>query len=181
MVKNYFILLILFIGVSNFVLAQEVSGTVLDDSSQPLPGVTVVVKDTSTGTTTDLDGRYSINANDGDVLEFSYVGFDTQRIVVTSNLIDATMQSGVSLDEVVLIGSRNPARTVTDSPVAVDVIDMAELTAAGPQVSVTQILNYVAPSFSSNTQTVSDGTDHIDPAQLQVASLYTGLDLGKNF
>ena len=167
MVKNYFILLILFFGVSNFVLAQEVSGTVLDDSSQPLPGVTVVVKDTSTGTTTDLDGRYSINANDGDELEFSYVGFDTQRIVVTSNLIDVKMKSGVSLGEIVIIGSRNPNRSALESAVPVDVIDVQELTSAAPQVNLNQLLNFVAPSFTSNTQTISDGTDHIDPASLR--------------
>ncbi|NNL16369.1 MAG: TonB-dependent receptor [Flavobacteriaceae bacterium] len=167
MKKNYFILLLLFFGVSNFVLAQEVSGTVLDDSSQPLLGVSVVIKGTSTGTTTDFDGRYSINANDGDVLEFSYVGFDTQRIVVTSNLIDVTMKSGVALGEIVIIGSRNPNRTALESAVPVDVIDVQELTSAAPQVNLNQLLNFVAPSFTSNTQTISDGTDHIDPASLR--------------
>ena len=77
------------------------------------------------------------------------------------------MQSGVALDEVVLVGSRNPRRTAVDSPVPVDVIDITALASNGPQTSINEILNYVAPSFTSQTQTVSDGTDHIDPAALR--------------
>ncbi|NNC50466.1 MAG: TonB-dependent receptor [Flaviramulus sp.] len=156
----------LFLGISGFISGQEVSGTVTDDSG-PLPGVSVVVKGTTTGTTTDFDGNYSINANNGDTLVFSYVGYDTQQTIVTGNTINVTLKSGVALDEVVLIGSRNPSRTAVDTPVPVDVIDISELTSAGPQVNLNQILNFVAPSFTSNTQTISDGTDHIDPASLR--------------
>ncbi|MFD2915127.1 TonB-dependent receptor [Psychroserpens luteus] len=166
MIKNYVLLLMFFLGLSNAVFAQEVSGIVADDSG-PLPGVSVIVKNTTTGTTTDFNGNYSINANKGDILVFSYVGYDSQEVKVTGNQMNITLKSGVALDQILLVGSRNPSRTAIDTAVAVDVIDMAELTSAGPQVSVTQILNYVAPSFSSNTQTVSDGTDHIDPAQLR--------------
>ena len=60
---------------------SSVKGTVSEeDSGLPLPGVNVVVKGTSTGTTTDFDGNYQISANIGDVLVFSYVGFSTQEI-----------------------------------------------------------------------------------------------------
>lgn len=155
-----------FFGMSSYIDAQEVSGTITDDSG-PLPGVSVIVKGTSTGSTTDFDGNYSVNASNGDTLVFSYVGYDTQEIVVSSSTVNVIMKAGVALDAVMLVGSRNPSRTAVDTAVPVDVIDMADLATAGPQVSVTQILNYVAPSFSSNTQTVADGTDHIDPAQLR--------------
>ena len=147
-------------------LGQEVSGTVTDETG-PLPGVSVIVKGTTTGTTTDFDGNYQINANTGDVLVFSYVGYDTLEKAVTGAVMNVTLKSGVALDEVVLIGSRNPSRTAVDTPVPVDVIDISELTSAGPQVNLNQILNFVAPSFTSNTQTISDGTDHIDPASLR--------------
>ncbi|OUR94725.1 hypothetical protein A9Q87_03575 [Flavobacteriales bacterium 34_180_T64] len=166
MIKNYVILLMLFFGASNFVNAQ-VSGTVSDDNSQPLPGVSVIIKGTATGTTTDFDGKYTINASDGDVLVFSYVGFETQEGTVSGNTMDIKMQSGVALDEIVLVGSRNPSRTAIDTAVAVDVIDVTALAATGPQTSINEILNYVAPSFTSQAQTVSDGTDHIDPASLR--------------
>ena len=167
MFKNYLILLTLFFSGFSVAVAQEVTGTVLDDTSQSLPGVSVVVKGTTTGTTTDFDGNYAISASDGDTLTFSYVGYDSQNIVVSGNTINVTMQSGVALDEIVLVGSRNPSRTVLESAVPIDVIDVKELTSAGPQVNLNQILNFVAPSFSSNTQTISDGTDHIDPASLR--------------
>ncbi len=161
-----FILLLMFLGASNLIRAQEVSGIVIDDSG-PIPGVSVIIKGTSIGTTTDFDGKYLINANTGDALVFSYVGYETQEVIVNSSTLNITLQSGVALDEVVLIGSRNPSRTAIDTPVPVDVIDIAALATNGPQTSINEILNYVAPSFTSQTQTVSDGTDHIDPASLR--------------
>ncbi|MDG1731134.1 MAG: TonB-dependent receptor [Algibacter sp.] len=160
------LIFLLFIGVSTSLMGQEVSGNVTDNSGA-LPGVSVVVKGTTVGTSTDFDGNYSINANTGDVLVFSYVGYETQENEVLGNTMNVLMQSGVALEQIVLIGSRNPARTAIDTPVPVDVINVAELTAAGPQVNLNQILNFVAPSFTSNTQTISDGTDHIDPASLR--------------
>ena len=73
-----------------------------------------------------------------------------------------------SLEELeITVGSRNKNRIVTDSPVPIDVINVKELAVAAPQTDLTQILNYLAPSFTSNTTTVADGTDHIDPAQLR--------------
>ncbi len=152
------------------VLAQsgKVSGTVVGADGQPIPGVSVIVKGTSTGTSTDFDGKYSLNAASDATLVFSYVGYETTNVKVNGrSTVDVTLQSGVALDEVVVIGSRNKNRTVTDSPVPVDVIDVKALVADSPQTSLNQILNYVAPSFTSNTQTISDGTDHIDPASLR--------------
>ena len=147
--------------------AQEVTGTVVDDQSQPLPGVSVVVKGTDTGTITDFNGVYTIEASEGDVLVFSYVGFDTQSIPVSGSTLNVTMKSGVALDQVVLIGTRNPSRTAINSAVPVDVLDVEEIKENSPQITVTEILNYAAPSFSSNPQTISDGTDHIAPASLR--------------
>ncbi|KJD31766.1 TonB-dependent receptor [Tamlana nanhaiensis] len=160
------LLVLMFLGISGALVAQEVSGIVKDDSG-PLPGVSIVLKGTTTGTTTDFDGKYLVKANNGDVLVFSYVGYDSQEITVTGSTLNVTLKAGVALDEVVLVGSRNPSRTAVDTPVPVDVIDITELSSAGPQVNLNQILNFVAPSFTSNTQTISDGTDHIDPASLR--------------
>lgn len=151
----------------NVALAQSVSGVVVDEDNQAIPGVSISVKGTNKGATTDFDGKYTVAAVKGDVLIFSYIGYDTQRITVSGNILNVTLKSGVLLDEVVLIGSRNPSRTAVESAVPIDIIDIAELISAGPQVNLNQILNFVAPSFTSNTQTISDGTDHIDPASLR--------------
>jgi len=72
-----------------------------------------------------------------------------------------------SVEEVVVLGSRAGARVKTETPVAVDVFDVQKISKESPQITLNQILNAVAPSFTSNTQTVADGTDHIDPAQLR--------------
>ncbi len=157
-----FVLLVSFAG-----MAQEVTGTVYDDQNVPLPGASVQVKGTQTGAITDFDGNYSIEASPGDILVFSYVGLNTQEATVTGSTLNVTLQAGLELENVVVVGSRNANRTATDTPVPVDVLDVTELTQSSPQVTVTEILNYAAPSFTSNPQTISDGTDHIAPASLR--------------
>ena len=150
------------------IVAEIIKGRVVDDKGEPLPGVTILVKGTTKGTTTDADGNYTISAQIGDVLQFSYVGLETKSVSVTGNIVNVTLSGvGETLQDVVIIGSRNPTRTVTESAVPIDVISMKEISSQGPQVNLNQILNMVAPSFTSNTTTVADGTDHIDPAQLR--------------
>jgi len=154
--------------MATFAQSYQVSGTVTDSDSQPLPGVSVTIEGTSRGTTTDFDGNYTIKVEMSENLIFSYVGFNDKKLQMDgTKTFDVVLVSGVSLNEVVVIGSRNPNRTAVDTAVPVDIIDVTELLTAGPQVNLNQILNYVAPSFTSNTQTISDGTDHIDPASLR--------------
>jgi iron complex outermembrane recepter protein len=148
--------------------SYQVSGTVTDTDNEPLPGVSVTIEGTSRGTTTDFDGKYTIKVELSENLIFSYVGYNDKKLQMDgTKTFNVVLVSGVSLDEVVVVGSRNPNRTAVDTAVPVDIINVAELITAGPQVNLNQILNYVAPSFTSNTQTISDGTDHIDPASLR--------------
>ncbi len=91
------------------VIEQEfitITGRVLDPTGEPLPGVTIIIDGTNSGTVTDIDGKYSIEANEGDVLVFSFVGFErVSRVVGNSNVIDVTMVEDLStLGEVVVIG-----------------------------------------------------------------------------
>ncbi len=166
--KVCFLTLLFFVSFSAMAQSFHISGVVTDDSNEPLPGVSIVVKGSTNGTSTDFDGKYSLEVYQSDILVFSFVGFNDQEIVMSGDsVIDVTMTAGVALDEVVIVGSRNANRTAVDTPVPVDVIDIEALTKTSPQVNLNQILNYVAPSFSSNTQTISDGTDHIDPASLR--------------
>ncbi|MBO0355073.1 TonB-dependent receptor [Muricauda ruestringensis] len=83
-----------------------VNGKVVDNAGTPIPGVSILVQGTSKGTTTDFDGNYSIMADAGDVLMFSYIGFVTQEIEVTGEqTIDVTLKENVAaLDEVVVVG-----------------------------------------------------------------------------
>ncbi len=163
--KNFLILLLALITTT--IGFSQVTGNVTDDSNEPLIGVSVVIKDTATGAVTDFDGNYSIDASNGDVLVFSYIGFETQEITVTGSSLNVVLATGVSLDEIILVGTRNPGRTAINSAVPVDVLNVGEIVENSPQITVTELLNYAAPSFSSNTQTISDGTDHIAPASLR--------------
>ncbi|MDE3741861.1 TonB-dependent receptor [Maribacter polysaccharolyticus] len=166
MKKIHLIFMVFLLGTMSFVSAQ-ISGTVVDENGVPLGGASIVIKGTTTGTTTDFDGNFSIDASLGDTLVVTYIGFEKKQVVINSSVMNITLTSGIQLAEAVVIGSRNPNRTALESAVPVDVIDVKELNNVAPQVNLNQILNYVAPSFTSNTQTISDGTDHIDPASLR--------------
>lgn len=163
-------LIVLLLAGMQLVYAQRtITGTVTAEGEGPLVGATIQVKGTSTGTTTDVDGTYSIQLpTDNATLVFSYIGYSTQEVPVNaSNVINVVLSSGELLNEVIIVGTRAEGRTKLTTAVPVDVLNVEELVAAAPQTTLTQLLNYVAPSFSSNTQTISDGTDHLDPASLR--------------
>lgn len=165
MKQNYILILLTLFSYSTF--GQNVSGVVKDENDVALTGVSVILKGTTVGTITDFNGKYEISATVGDKLIFSYVGYKTVEKTVEGTTLNLTMEPGAALQEITLIGSRNPARTALNSLSPVDVIDVSGLTTSSPQVNLNQILNFVAPSFNSNTQTIADGTDHIDPASLR--------------
>ena len=86
MSKKMFKVFVFFLTLCSSVMwAQDktVSGTVSDPEGQPLLGVTVLIKGTKSGTATDMDGKFTLKAKEGDVLEFSSVGFDIQTRKVT--------------------------------------------------------------------------------------------------
>ena len=150
--------------------AQIVKGKVVGADGSGLPYINVLEKGTSNGVSTDDQGMFSVDLTKmPSTLVFSSLGYETvSKMISDTKYLSITLQEdNVSLDEVVLVGSRNKNRTVANTPVAVDIIDISELTSVSPQVSINDILNFVAPSFTSTSQTISDGTDHIDPAALR--------------
>ncbi len=93
--------------ITPLVFAQQtVGGTVTDAASgEPLPGVNVIVKGTSRGVTSDFDGNYQISASQDEVLVFSYLGYSSQEIAVSSLQLNVTMSEDLAeLEEVVVIG-----------------------------------------------------------------------------
>ena len=168
-------LLYVLILLSSVVFAQSgvIKGIVKDASGERLNGASVILQGTSRGTTTNSDGEFTLNAGAGThTLIASYVGFKSIRQSVTvrageTTNIEISLTEGGEFQEVVVLGSRSVPRTQLETPVPVDVIDIKRLAGDAPQVYINQILTYVAPSFNSGTQTVSDGTDHIDPASLR--------------
>ena len=101
--KHVLCLAVMLFSVTSMALAQiTVTGTV-EDADGPLIGASVLVKGTTVGTVTDFDGQYSIQANMGDQLEFSYMGYTAQTIEVTGTTINVTMSENTEvLSEVVV-------------------------------------------------------------------------------
>lgn len=74
---------------------------------------------------------------------------------------------GQELKDVVIVGSRNAKRTVVNSAVPIDIIDVKTVTTQSGKLEINELLQYVAPSFNANKQSGSDGADHVDPASLR--------------
>jgi iron complex outermembrane recepter protein len=170
LIKHLFLMTVMSLFFFNAATAQKtITGTITDaETNDGLVGAAVQVKGTSKGAIADASGNYSIEVPDNaTVLVFTFVGYTSKEVAIgLSSKIDVVMGTGLELNNVVVIGSRAPGRTNLQSAVAVDVITPKDLKGFS-QVDVGQILNYVAPSFNSNRQTVADGTDHVDPASLR--------------
>ena len=102
--KSLFRLLVISLLVLQTSLAQDtISGVVSDNDGLPLPGATVLIQGTTTGVTTDFDGNFSINASEGQILEFSFVGYETAVVTVgSSNVINISLSLGTQLEEVIV-------------------------------------------------------------------------------
>ncbi|MBK8472086.1 MAG: TonB-dependent receptor [Sphingobacteriales bacterium] len=147
-----------------------ISGTVSDaKTKEPLAGTTIVLKGTNQTAVSDIDGTYQFRNASSGTLVFSYVGYQTQEMAIDGKTtIDVALTpSWILGDELVVIGSRNQSRSKMEVAVPVDVIPVSEVSNSVGQVDVNQLLTYIAPSFQSARQAISDGTDHVDPAQLR--------------
>jgi iron complex outermembrane receptor protein len=174
--KGLLLLFSLLIGSAQVTYSQTagvISGIVKDGNGNSLAGATVQIERTNKGGYTNAQGKFSLETIPGNyTLLVSYVGFVTQHQPVTVKagdvaVLNITLVASTTMNELVVLGSRSLPRSQTETPVPVDVIDIKRVAQDAPQVSINQILNYVAPSFSSGVQTVADGTDHIDPASLR--------------
>ncbi|WP_290271761.1 SusC/RagA family TonB-linked outer membrane protein [Algibacter miyuki] len=98
-------LLLAFVVQLTFAQEKTISGVISDGSGLPLPGATVLLKGTSTGTSSDFDGRYSLKANTGGTLVVSFVGYASTEVKVgQSNTVNVTMQEdAAALEEVVIV------------------------------------------------------------------------------
>ena len=135
------VLLALFF-VPTLVLAQTtVTGTVSENTSNlPIPGVNIIVKGTTSGTATDFDGNYALSVNEGDVLEFSYIGYKSQELTYAgqTTLNVKLLEDTAVLDEVVVIGYGSVKKE--DLTGAVDMINSDDFN-EGPVLSPQQLIS----------------------------------------
>ncbi len=148
---------------------KEISGKISDNTGAALPGVNILEKGTSNGTSTDLDGNYKIKVKENATLEYSYLGFATvTKSASEGSTLNVALTAGdQQLQEVQIVGSRNSKRTLVNSAVPIDVISMKDITTQSGKIEINELLQYVAPSFNANKQSGSDGADHVDPASLR--------------
>lgn len=152
--KRYCLLLALMVISCAYVSAQRtITGTLTDAASgEPLIGASVVIQGTSTGTITDIDGNYAVEANTNDVLLFSYVGYtDMTKSVGEGNLLNVDMSQGVMVDEVVVTGYQSQRKR--DITGAVSVIESKSLNEISAP-SVGQKLAGRAPGLNISTSGV---------------------------
>ncbi len=152
--------------------SSTITGVVKDVNGQVLPNASVQIQGMRTGAISDNNGNYSLSVAPGKyTLIVSFAGYTTRRIPVNvpeggANQ-DISLTTTGDLSTVTVIGSRNASRTRVETAVPVDVIPVSQVINDIGQVDLNQILNFIAPSFQSSRQTVADGTDHVDPAQLR--------------
>jgi iron complex outermembrane receptor protein len=149
--------------------AQTINGKVTDKSGISLPYMNVIEKGTKNGATTNDTGEFSITVKKiPTILVVSSLGFISQEINISSEsyVTIVVQEDNVSLDEIVVVGSRGKPRTAFDSPVPIDNIKISELAQTGKGV-LDQQLMFKVPSYNSTQQPVSDAAAHFSPADLR--------------
>ena len=151
--------LIMTLFMTQLMAQQTVSGLV-SDSDGPLPGATVIVQGTNNGVSTDFDGNFSIQANAGDVLEISYVGFQTQIITISANQdsISVSLISDNELEEIVVTGYGTQKKVNLTGAVAAVT---GEVLQDRPIVNVGEGLQGVIPNLNID---IRNGDPTTDPA-----------------
>lgn len=149
-----------FVCASNSYAQSTVNGVVIDATGLPLPGVSVTVKGSATGTTTDLNGHFTLNAPRSATLVLSYIGMITQEVKVNSrSMINVTLQEDInSLDEVVVVGYGTQKKIhLTGSIASVSSKELLKSTTS----NVSQALVGKLPGLISQQATGAPGADDV--------------------
>lgn len=147
-----------FMGLIVSAQSYEIKGTVADTNGTPLPGVTIIVKNTTKGVSTDFDGNFTIsNVNNGETLVFSFMGYQTkEHLVVNSNFIAITLTEDTqTLDEVVVVGYGT--QTKKEITGAVSVVDSKTIEKLNP-VRIESALQGQVSGVSITSQSGSPGS-----------------------
>ncbi len=150
----------------------NLKGTLKDDAGETLIGASVVVAGSTKGTLTDASGAYSLALNKGTYqITYSFVGYEAITRTVTIDNADVTqditLSAGTTLGEVVIsTGSRSVQRTITDSPIPIDVLSASDLKSTG-QGTFDKALQYRVPSFNAVNTPVNDATSLLDPYEIR--------------
>ena len=159
--KHLLCLLMLMLSATGVAWSQiTVTGTI-EDADGPLIGASVLVKGTTVGTVTDFDGNYTIEANIGDDLEFSYMGYTTQVIKVTGNTLNVTMSENTEVLSEVVVTAMGIKRDRKALGYEVGEMKGADLTKAGDPNVGTAMAGRVAGLVVQETAGGASGSTRI--------------------
>lgn len=170
-ITNTIVIFTLLVLNSTLAFAQNVvSGSVIDKSGEALVGVSVVEKGTTNGTTTDFDGKFSLKAQQGSILQFSLVGFVSQEHQVTGTPLSITLQEDNKLlDEVIVVGYGKMTRK--DLTSSITSIKPDEFNKGGVYTSPGQLLQGKVPGLTITTSNNPTATPSVT---LRGASSFRG-------
>jgi iron complex outermembrane recepter protein len=160
-------LVVILMAFSHAIKAQTISGTVTS-KSKTIKGVMVNEKGTINSVPVNGNGTFAITvASLPTVLVVGGSGFIKKEVAVAAEISTLSIELETESAQVIVVGSRSRVpRSSVQTAVPVDAFSAKELATTG-QLEPTQMINFVAPSFNSARQTITDGTDHIDPATLR--------------
>lgn len=166
---------------------RNISGTVTDEAGDPMPGVAVMIKSTSNGVATDIDGKYAIKAKTGDILEFTYIGYLTQSVTVGErSVINITMKEDIrALDEVVVVAYGTQKKSsitgsisqVNSEKISVRPVSSVASALEGSTTGITVSGSYGAPGESPTIRIRGIGTVNGSTSPLYVID---GVPFGGN-
>ena len=169
--KKLLLIIIAIVQFSSVALSQQktINGSVTDASTgEAIVGANVVLKGTTTGVVTDLNGKFSMQVGPDATITISFIGYEPIDIAVGNRtVIDVKMVSGsTELEELVFVGTRSTPRSSTDTPVPVDIIGADDLVSTG-QTTFDKALQYRIPSFNTVQTPVNDATSLLDPYEIR--------------
>ncbi len=190
------VLFLLFLSFNVYSQTRVVQGKITDETGEPIPGATILLKGTSTGTAADLDGNFSINAPDTGILVFSFIGFSSMEVEIgNQSTIDVTLRPDLSdLEEVIVVGygtqkksqltgaiSSVGAKEIQELPISnarqalqgraagVDVTIAGSKPGAGPQVRIRGRRSFTAgndPLYVVDNIPIVGNIDDINPQDI---------------
>ncbi len=167
--KWIFTLLLAFTMQFSFAQEKTVTG-VVSDKTGPLPGANVVVKGTTRSAQADFDGKYSIKVKTGEVLVFSFTGYNNSSVTVgATNTYNVTLSDGIKLEEVVVMGYDR--KSSKPKSIAASTTVTSETFENRPNVTLLQSLQGAAPGLQVSTSSGTPGSAKIDLLLRGIATL----------
>ncbi|MFC6095056.1 SusC/RagA family TonB-linked outer membrane protein [Flavobacterium qiangtangense] len=116
--KNFIFGVFVFLFYQGQMMAQDIKGKVLDETGLPLPGVTITNANSTSSAATDFDGNFSINAQAGELLTFTFLGFTTQTVPASQSMSVSMSSSATNIEEVVVVGYGTQKRSDLTSAIS---------------------------------------------------------------